>query len=167
MAAGVAWVQLSDGVPLEAAFGNTRGQGTPIIIDTQTDSAYYNKPGLGVTRMGGAGSGIQKYQCSCSDLVTELLVQTAAAYFYLGGPLSIYKVVATLLVASTSGFVEAEIYIDGVSYTKIQIPAGELSASIVGISQLFLEGARVTINVNIAGTNAKGLIIGLFGLETA
>lgn len=53
------WVGIYDGVPPDVAFSSTGGKGTPIVIDTGTDTAYYAKPGSGVTPLAGSGSGSQ------------------------------------------------------------------------------------------------------------
>lgn len=43
------WIGLYPGTPPDAAFGSTGGKGTPIIIDTDTDTPFYSKPGAGPT----------------------------------------------------------------------------------------------------------------------
>ena len=52
-----AWIGLSPSVPTDIAFASTGGKGTPIVIDVSTDTAYYAKPGIGVTALAGSGSG--------------------------------------------------------------------------------------------------------------
>jgi len=49
------WIVEYAGVPPASIFGSTRGQGTPLIIDTTTGTLYYYKSGVGVTALGGGG----------------------------------------------------------------------------------------------------------------
>lgn len=52
-----AWISLYDGVPPVSAFATTQGQGTPIVIDINTNIAYYLAEGDIVTAFSsGAGS---------------------------------------------------------------------------------------------------------------
>lgn len=53
----VKWVNLTTGVPIEADFAGTQGQGTPIAINTATDTPYYLKAGV-VTAFAGGGGGV-------------------------------------------------------------------------------------------------------------
>lgn len=50
------WIGLNTGTPPDEAFGGTAGRGTPIVIDTLTDTPFYVKPGVGVTPLA-SGSG--------------------------------------------------------------------------------------------------------------
>lgn len=53
------WVGIYDGVPPDVAFSSTGGKGTPIVIDLNTDTPYYAKPGAGPTAFAGGGGGGQ------------------------------------------------------------------------------------------------------------
>jgi hypothetical protein len=50
------WVNLSDGVPPPLRFATTGGNGAALVIDTQTDAAYYKKQGGPVTPLLGNGN---------------------------------------------------------------------------------------------------------------
>jgi hypothetical protein len=50
------WVSTSAGVPTEADFGTTQGQGTPLVINEVNDRTYYLKAGVVTpTAIGGGG----------------------------------------------------------------------------------------------------------------
>jgi hypothetical protein len=51
-----AWVNVTPGVPIISDFSSTRGQGTPICIDSSTDEPYYLLNDV-VTRLAGSGGG--------------------------------------------------------------------------------------------------------------
>lgn len=51
------WVQLCQGVPTAEFFTSLRGQGTPIIVDTTTNTPYYLKAGVVTAFAGGGGGG--------------------------------------------------------------------------------------------------------------
>jgi hypothetical protein len=50
------WVGLYNGVPPDVAFSSTGGKGTPIVIDVNTNTPYYAKPGAGPTAFAGGGT---------------------------------------------------------------------------------------------------------------
>lgn len=56
MTSPVDWVRLYSGVPPATLFGNTRGQGTPIVIDQDADIAYYLHPSGEVRPLSGVAS---------------------------------------------------------------------------------------------------------------
>lgn len=49
------WVIEHDGVPSAELFSSTQGQGTPIVIDKNTQIPYYYDTDLGVTPFGSSG----------------------------------------------------------------------------------------------------------------
>lgn len=53
----IRWVLSYSGTPPVVAFSGTEGQGTPIVVDTLTDTPYYLK-GNTVTPFAGGGGGI-------------------------------------------------------------------------------------------------------------
>jgi hypothetical protein len=55
----VKWVDVFPSAPTAGLFGGTRGQGTPIVIDESTDTAYYLKNGTPTALTGGGGGGTQ------------------------------------------------------------------------------------------------------------
>lgn len=40
------------GVPTDTIFSGTRGQGTTLVINTETNEPYYVNPGVGVQKLG-------------------------------------------------------------------------------------------------------------------
>lgn len=53
----IRWVGIYAGVPPVGAFGDTEGQGTPVILNTLTDVGYYLKAGVVTAFSGGGGGG--------------------------------------------------------------------------------------------------------------
>lgn len=166
MATLVDWILLYEGIPPEQLFANTRGQGTPIIINTLEDLAYYFKPGFGVTPLGGSGSGIQKYQLACSDLGSDLVAQTEVGYFSAQTDLGIYKWGASLLYPGTTQTV-VDVLVGGESVLTdlIIIPAGEDLVEFTQDLTSYDIGTKFVINITEAGTGAKGLNVFASGAE--
>ena len=42
----ITWIRTLAGTPVADNFGNTFGQGSPIVIDSSTDTPYYLKAGV-------------------------------------------------------------------------------------------------------------------------
>lgn len=51
------WILLYEGTPPLTLFGGTEGQGTPVVLDTLTDTPYYLKNGVVTPFASGGGSG--------------------------------------------------------------------------------------------------------------
>lgn len=104
------------------------------------------------------------------SLTAVLTVATNVAYHRLGRPMTALQVRASLLTASTSGDVVIDILMNGVSIlsTKITIEANELTSvgaaaqPVISIPTL-TDDAAISISVLNAGTNARGLVVSIFG----
>ena len=111
---------------------------------------------------------------ACSDLSTSLIVASNVGYFYVvqNSGFTLAGVEATLLVASTSGVVTVNVKKNAVSIftTKITIDANEKTsvtavtpAVIISTATTFEAGDLVSIDIDGAGTGAKGLIVSFRG----
>ena len=111
---------------------------------------------------------------ACSDLSTSLIVASNVGYFYVvqNSGFTLAGVEATLLVASTSGVVTVNVKKNAVSIftTKITIDVNEktsvtavIPAVIISTATTFEAGDLVSIDIDGAGTGAKGLIVSFRG----
>lgn len=124
---------------------------------------------------GGAGSGNvlsqrEIIQIACSDLATILTPVLLAGYFRVSAPFVLLGLRASLSVASTAGALTIDVNKNGVSIvpvTKITIAA--LSKTSVGsplaviTDAAMTDDAEITIDIDAAGANAKGLIVTFLG----
>ena len=111
-------------------------------------------------------------QVACSDLVTNLIVATSVGYFYVAQRcgFTLQGVEASLNQASSSGIVTIDINKNGVTIlsTKLTIDQGELTSITAATPAVitateFNPGDLVTIDIDTAGTAARGLIVTLRG----
>lgn len=109
-------------------------------------------------------------QIACSDLITVIIAATSAGYFRVGKPFILSSIRASLLVASTAGALTIDVNKNGVSIlpvTKVTIAA--LSKTSVGGTPAVIadtamtDDAEITIDIDVAGANAKGLILTFLG----
>lgn len=75
----IRWVDIYAGAPPAEAFGATEGQGTPLIIDTATDTGYYSKAGVPTPLAGGGGG---------SGTVTSVGLSAPAIFSVSGSPVT-------------------------------------------------------------------------------
>jgi hypothetical protein len=116
-------------------------------------------------------SQVEIIQLSCSDLSTVLAVATSVAYFRIPKTFILTEVLASLLVASSSGVVTVDINKNGVSIlsTKLTVDANEktsltAAAGYVISDSAMTRDAEITFDIDTAGTGAKGLIVTLLGV---
>ena len=115
------------------------------------------------------GNNQTDYQLSCSDLTTALTTGTSVGYFRANKACAIKDIRATLLTASSSGAVTVDVNVNGFTIlsTKLTIDQGEktsaTAATRYAISSLAAaslnDDDEVTIDIDGAGTGAKGLIV--------
>lgn len=110
------------------------------------------------------------HQLSCSDLTTALTVGVSKAYLRAPAAFTLTAVRASLLTVSTSGLVTVDVNKNGVSIfsTKLTIDANEKTSvtaatAAVITTTAFASDDEITINIDGAGTGAKGLIVALIG----
>ena len=107
-------------------------------------------------------------QLSCSDLTTSITTGTSKAYFRMPRAIQNLTVRASLLTASTSGAVTVDINKNGstILSTKLTIDQDE-KTSVTAATAAVLTSAtaaaddEITIDIDGAGTGAKGLIVTL------
>jgi len=107
-------------------------------------------------------------QLSCSDLTTSLTTGTSKAYFRMPRAVQNLTVRASLLTASTSGAVTVDINKNGstILSTKLTIDQDEKTSvtaatAAVLTSTTAASDDEITIDIDGAGTGAKGLIVTL------
>lgn len=99
------WIGLYDGVPPDVAFSSTGGKGTPVVIDTNTDTPYYVKPGTGPTALAGGSSGGQaaiQFKDECSNL-GSLGGVTSVDFTGAGVSATVIGPALTVSIAGSSG----------------------------------------------------------------
>lgn len=110
------------------------------------------------------------YQLSCSDLTTALSTGTSVGYFRVNKACQIKAIRASLLTASTSGAVTVDVNVNGstVLSTKLTIDQDEKTSTTAATPYVITYGAtslkdddEVTIDIDGAGTGAKGLIVSI------
>jgi hypothetical protein len=113
----------------------------------------------------------ENIQVVCSDLTTSISVATSVAVFRMPYGMTVTDIRASLSTASTSGIVTIDVKKSGVSVlsTKVTIDATErtsktAAAPAVISSATFADDVEVTIDINTAGTGAKGLVVTLIGV---
>lgn len=111
-----------------------------------------------------------EYQLACSDLTTALTTGTSKGYFRVPRDTQNVTVRASLLTASTSGAVTIDINVNGstILSTKLTIDANEKTSTTaataaVQTSTTLAADDEVTIDIDGAGTGAKGLIVCILG----
>ena len=109
-------------------------------------------------------------QMSCSDLTTSISTGTSVAYHRARRPMTISGVRASLLTASTSGAVTVDINLNGstILSTKLTIDQDEKTSVTAATAAVLSATAvadddEITVDIDGAGTGAKGLIVTLIG----
>lgn len=110
-------------------------------------------------------------QLSCSDLTTNLTATTNVGYFRVPYAINNLSVRASLLTAASSGTVTADINKNGstILSTKLTVDALEktsLTAAVPAVltSTTLAVDDEITIDIDVAGTGARGLILTFTGI---
>lgn len=147
-----------------------------ILVLNQDDGGLYayavndSSPSWQPAVAGGGSSGQKVIQLSASDLVTDLISATGVAYCRAPYVMTIDEVRASLIDASSSGAVTIDINVNGstILSTKLTIDATE-TTSVTAATPAVISGPGIndddliTIDIDGAGTDAKGLIVTLIG----
>lgn len=111
-------------------------------------------------------------QLACSDLTTNLTTGTGKAYFRAPYAFTITEVRASLDDPSSSGAVTVDINVSGstILSTKLTIDATEETSETAATppvlsSTAVADDAKVTVDIDGAGTDAKGLIVTIIGVR--
>jgi hypothetical protein len=109
------------------------------------------------------------YQLSCSDLTTALSTGTSVGYFRTNKVCAIKDIRASLLTSSSSGAITIDVNVNGstILSTKLTVDQSEKTSTTAAtpykISSLaaamLKDDDEVTIDIDGAGTGAKGLIV--------
>jgi hypothetical protein len=112
----------------------------------------------------------QVIQLACSDETTSLTTGTAKLTFRMPYAMTVTGVRASLSTASSSGLVTVDINDSGTTLlsTKLTFDVGEKTTTTAAtpavISDTALaDDAEITIDIDVAGTGAKGLKVTLIG----
>lgn len=122
----------------------------------------------------GSLKGPTKYQLSCSDLVSDLLINETAGYFRIQRAFTLSGVRASLIRASTSGLVQLSVKVNGTELCSVPltIDVGE-KTSVTAATPVQLaftaipDDAEVVVGIVSAGAGAQGLIVSLIGTISA
>jgi hypothetical protein len=142
-------------------------EGTVGQVPTVTDDDPYT---IGWGTGGGSGDGMVYFGVACSDETTALTTGAAKVTFRMPFAMTVSSVRANLATASSSGLVTVDINTDGVTMltTKLSIDANErtsttaATAAVISVDDL-TDDSEMTIDLDAAGTNAKGLKVWLIG----
>lgn len=145
-----------------ATLALTTGQGALIVSD---GTNYYTSRG------GAGGSGSQKViQVACSDQTTALTTGTAKVTFRMPFAMTLTAVRASLNTASSSGNPAIDVNEGGASIfsTTLTIDSGEKTSTTAATPAVISDSAladdaEITIDIDTAGTGAKGLVVTLIG----
>jgi hypothetical protein len=114
--------------------------------------------------------GVEVIQLACSDETTSLTTGTAKLTFRMPYAMTVTGVRASLTTASSSGLVTVDINDSGTTIlsTKLTFDVGEKTTTTAAtpavISDTVLaDDAEITIDIDVAGTGAKGLKVTLIG----
>lgn len=119
------------------------------------------------------GAFAETIEVAASDEATALTTGTAKLTFRMPYAMNLTAVRASLTTGSSSGVVTVDINEAGTSVlsTKLSIDAGELTSTTAAtpavISDAALaDDAEITIDIDAAGTGAKGLKVTLIGIAS-
>lgn len=176
MSAG--WVVVRAGGIITADFTGTGGQGSPIVIDSTTNLAYYYKDGVGPTQIGGGGGGgnpTEAFVIACSDETTALTTGTAKVTFRMPYAFTISAVRASVTTAPTGALLTVDIKESGASIlsTKITIDASEKTSVTAATAPVLsdtsiADDAEITIDITTVGSTVAGagLKVSIIGART-
>jgi hypothetical protein len=109
-------------------------------------------------------------QLACSDLTTDLTAGTNKGYFRAPKGFTLTAVRASLLTVSSSGTPTVDINVNGstILSTKLTIDANEKTSTTAATpavisSATIADDAEITIDLDVAGTGARGLVVTLIG----
>lgn len=112
-------------------------------------------------------------QFACSDLGTSLSAATGVGYVRAPDAFTLTAVRASLLTASTSGIVTIDINVGGATIlsTKLTIDQDEKTSTTAATAAVIssasiADDAEITVDIDGAGTGAKGLVVTLIGVRT-
>ena len=163
-------------VTLDAGSGVTFAS-TDNLLSTRTQSAQIAVIADGANAFGVIGernaaslSVSVFHQLSCSDLASALVAGTSKGYFRAPAAFTITGIRASLLTASSSGVVTVDVNKNGTSVfsTTLTIDANEKTSTTAATAAVISTTAiasddEITIDIDGAGTGAKGLIVSLIG----
>ena len=114
---------------------------------------------------------ITSFQLAVSDLITALTIGTSKAYFRMPRSMIVSEVRGSLLTASTSGAVTIDINKNGstILSTKLTIDQDEKTSVTAAVppvisDETLADDDEITVDIDVAGTGALGLIVALIGI---
>jgi hemin uptake protein HemP len=138
-----------------------------VVCDDEATNTF----GVGGDRAPAGTTVSADIQMSVSDLTTAIATGTSKAYCRVPRAMVLTGVRASLLTASTSGAVTVDINVNGstILSTKLTLDANEKTSvtaatAAVLTSTSLADDDEITIDIDGAGTGAKGLIVTLRGV---
>ncbi len=114
---------------------------------------------------------ITSFQLAASDLITALTTGTSKAYFRMPRSMIVSEVRGSLLTASTSGAVTIDINKNGstILSTKLTIDQDEKTSVTAAVppvisDETLADDDEITVDIDVEGTGAIGLIVALIGI---
>lgn len=168
------WIVVQSGVPIAAHFGNLRGQGSPIIVDEATGTAYFITSAGVVTPILGTTSKLESVIIACSDETSTLTTGTAKRTFRMPYAFYLTAVRASLKTAQTSGTAfQVDINEAGTSVlsTKLTIDNSELTSVTAATAAVISDpslasDAEITIDIDTCtASQSVGLKVTLIGYQ--
>ena len=115
------------------------------------------------------------FVCACSDETTAIDSTGTKLTFYMPYDFTVVSVRASLTTTSSSGTPTIDISEDGTSImttTKITIDAGDLISTDSAVQPVLTDTAladeaKITVDVDVTGTDATGLKVYIIGYRVA
>ena len=141
-----------------------------IALKTPAGATVWTRYAIGAADAA-LGSYPVKYQLAGSDMnITALTTTTLCGSFHVQADFTAFEVSASLDTASTSGSVQLDLKVGGVSRlsTLLTVDANEPTSYTAAVPAVFsnpafLKGQIGVFSITAAGTGAKGLKMGIIG----
>jgi hypothetical protein len=148
---------------------------TTIVLAANGSGLFYTDGtanGLQQISSGSGGGSEDALVIACSDETTDLTTGTAKITFRMPYGMTLSEVRSSINTVSSSGLVTVDINEGGVSIlsTKLSIDQGEKTSLTAATPAVISDGtladdAEMTIDIDAAGTGAKGLKVTLIGTK--
>lgn len=140
------------------------------IARARDENLFYTYNGSSWEELAVSGTQAITLQVACSDLTTALATGTTKAYLRAPRAFTLVSVRSSLATVSSSGLVTVDINVNGstILSTKLSIDASE-KTSVTAATPAVISGTaiadddEIAIDIDAAGTGAKGLIVTLQG----
>jgi hypothetical protein len=117
-------------------------------------------------------------EIALSDMTTVLIAATGLGYFRVYAPFRLLALYASVFVVSSAGLPTVDVNVNGstILSTKLTIDANEKDSTTAATAYVFTGspaptswdftvGQEVSFDLDVAGANAKGLIVYMLGFD--